>query len=76
MNGWLVCAEEDESGVDLGSFMQKDATSGCLCESGDRSEKTCRRLWEAIRDVLPHSMGRLLRSLPRGARPARQVLVA
>ena len=48
MNGWLVCAEEDESGVYLDSFMQNDATSGCLCESEDRSEKTCRRLWEAI----------------------------
>jgi hypothetical protein len=51
MNGWLVCAEEDESGVDLDSFIQKDATSVCLCESGDRSEKTCRRLWETIQQA-------------------------
>src|SRR5690349_10054315 len=29
------------------SFMQKDASSGCVRESGYRSEQTCRRLWEA-----------------------------
>ena len=29
------------------SFLQKDASSGCVRESGDRSEQTCRRLWEA-----------------------------
>ena len=43
-----MCAEEDESNLDLDSFLQKDASSGCVRESGDRSEKTCRRLWEAI----------------------------
>src|SRR5438874_4420352 len=48
MNGWLICDEEDESSLDLDSVMQKDASSGCLRESGDRSEQTCRRLWEAI----------------------------
>jgi hypothetical protein len=48
MNGWLVCAEEDEAGVDLDSFMQKDAASRSIRELGDRSEKTCRRFWEAI----------------------------
>lgn len=48
MNGWLVCAEEDEASLDMDSFMQKDASSGGVRESGNRSEKTCRRLWEAI----------------------------
>jgi insertion element IS1 protein InsB len=43
-----MCAEEDESSLDLDSFLEKDASSGCVCESGDRSEQTCRRLWEAI----------------------------
>jgi insertion element IS1 protein InsB len=43
-----MCAEEDESNLDLDSFLQKDASSGCVRESGDRSKKTCRRLWEAI----------------------------
>ncbi|TME10015.1 MAG: IS1 family transposase [Chloroflexi bacterium] len=44
----VVCAEEDESSLDMDSFMQKDASSGGVRESGDRSEKTCRRLREAI----------------------------
>jgi hypothetical protein len=44
----VICAEEDESSLDLDSFMQKDASSGGVRESGDRSEKTRRRLWEAI----------------------------
>jgi insertion element IS1 protein InsB len=48
MNGWLVCAEEDEASVDLDSLVSKDATSLGRRESRDRSEKTCRRLWEAI----------------------------
>ncbi len=48
MNGWLICDEEDESSLDLDSVMQKDASSGCVRESGDRSEQPCRRLWEAI----------------------------
>jgi len=44
----VLCAEEDQSSVDLDSCMPKDASSGGVRESGDRSEKTCRRLWEAI----------------------------
>lgn len=44
----VVCAEEDEASLDMDSFMQKDASSGGVRESGNRSEKTCRRLWEAI----------------------------
>jgi len=44
----VVSTEEDESSVDLDSLVSKDATSRGIRESGDRSEKTCRRLWEAI----------------------------
>jgi insertion element IS1 protein InsB len=47
----VICAEEDESSVDLDSLVSKDATSRGIRESRDRSEKTCRRLWEAI----PHA---------------------
>ena len=32
----------------MDSVVPKDASSSSLCESGDRSEKTCRKLWEAI----------------------------
>ena len=44
----VICDEEDESSLDVDSFLQKNASSGCVCESGDRSEQTCRRLWEAM----------------------------
>jgi len=44
----VICAEEDEASVDLDRVVSKDETSGGICESGDRSEKTCRTLWEAI----------------------------
>ncbi len=47
----VVSTEEDESSVDLDSLVSKDETSRGIRESGDRSEKTCRRLWEAI----PHA---------------------
>ena len=38
MNGWLICAEEDQSSVDLDSFVSKDASSGDLCHR--RSKRT------------------------------------
>ena len=44
----VFCDEKDEPSVDLDSAVPQDTSSGGLCESGDRSEKTCRCLWQSI----------------------------
>lgn len=44
----VLCDEKDEPGVDLDSAVPQDTSSGGLCESRDRSEKTCRCLWQSI----------------------------
>ena len=44
----VVCAEKDQSSVDLDSVVSKNASSGGMRESGDRSKEACRILWNSL----------------------------